>query len=406
MSNFAFLSYHTCPTAELGRETAGGMNVYISQVARELGSNGHRVDVFTRSHSPDVPEIEEIGPRCRVIHIDSGLYEVPKSELYEYVGQFTAGVKKFLNTTNITYDLIYSHYWLSGISGVALAEDWGVPHITMFHTTARMKMSARVGEREPAHRGIAEADIMEAADAVVVATAHERLDVSHLYGISQSKVKVITPGVDVGLFRPADRAKARSALGFGNENIILSVGRIEPLKGIDIILGAMALLDCLGDTRLVVVGGDLQEDPVLRQLQGTAQELGLGDMVTFAGAIPQAELPSYYNAADIFVMPSYFESFGLVALEAMACGLPVIATRVGGPREFVKAGVTGYLIDWHCPEPFAQRLDMVLANPSLHARMAEAATQQASEMTWASTASAILGLYTSLVSNGNHSFAS
>ena len=402
MSNFAFLSYHTCPTAELGRETAGGMNVYINQVARELGSNGHSVDVFTRSHSSDVPEIEEIGPCSRVIHIDSGLHDAPKSELYDYVGQFTEGVKRFQNTTKTTYDLIYSHYWLSGISGIVLAEDWDVPHIAMFHTTARMKMSARIGEREPAHRGIVEGDIMEAADAIVVATAHERREMSHLYGISQSKVQVITPGVDVGLFRPTDRAKARRALGFGKENIILSVGRIEPLKGIDIILGAMALLDRIGDTRLVVVGGHLQHDPALKQLQATAQDLGLRDIVTFVGAVPQVELPLYYNAANIFVMPSYFESFGLVALEAMACGLPVIATRVGGPREFVKAGVTGYLIDWHCPEPFAQRLDMVLANPSLHARMAEAATHQASQMTWANTASDILGLYSSLVSNGHH----
>ena len=164
----------------------------------------------------------------------------------------------------------------------------------------------------------------------------------------------------------------------------------------------MALLDRIRDTRLVVVGGDIQHDPALKQLQATAQELGLADIVAFVGAVPQVELPLYYNAADIFVMPSYFESFGLVALEAMACGLPVIATRVGGPREFVKAGETGYLIDWHCPEPFAQRLDMVLANPSLHARMAEAATQQASQMTWANTASDILGLYSSLVSNGRH----
>ena len=243
----------------------------------------------------------------------------------------------------------------------------------------------------------AETRVIEQASAIVVSTDQEKEDLSRLYGVSPRSVRIIPAGVDLDLFKPVDREDARRSLGIQESNVLLSVGRIEPLKGLEILVRAMALLSDLEDSRLVIVGGKPQEDDELKRLKSIAAELGVETRTTFTGTVQQTELPAYYSAADVFVLPSYYESFGLVALEAMACGTPVIASRVGGPGSFITSGETGYLVPWPCPEPYAQRLDVLLANPALAAAMGKAARAKALTMGWDMAARRIANLYTTLM---------
>jgi D-inositol-3-phosphate glycosyltransferase len=275
--------------------------------------------------------------------------------------------------------------------------------VATFHTLARKKLEARVGEKEPELRISTEHRVLDSADAVVVATEQEREDLVRLYGASPHKIRVIEEGVDLELFHPGDKREARRALGVEDENVVLYVGRIQPLKGLDILLRAMALLRDGANTRLMTVGGDLERDQTLGRLQTMAKGLGIRDRVTFTGAMKHTELPNYYRAADVFVLPSRYESFGLAPLEAMACGTPVVASRVGGLTSYIREGRNGYLVPWRCPEPFAQRLDALLANPSLVESMGRAAREQALKMSWDGVADRMLSLYTRLEDEPLHS---
>ena len=397
MYRLALLSFHGCPVARLGEKDTGGMNVYVLQTARELGRLGNAVDVFTRAHDPDDPQVVELGDNARVIHLQAGSYHSEKGELHRYIPEFLCNLNRYQRTEGIDYDLIHSHYWLSGSVAVQLSSEWGVPHVATFHTLAKTKMQARPGEVEPEMRVTAETRVMRSVDAVVVSTVQEREDLSRLYRLSPHKVHVLPAGVDLRLFRPIDKHVAKRMLGLTEKRIVLSVGRIEPLKGLDILIHAMAALEDPVDTRLLVVGGTPGADPELERLESMASGLGIRDMVTFVGAVDQTELPAYYSAADVFVMPSYYESFGLAALEAMACGTPVIASRVGGPRNFVKNGETGYLIPWHCPEPFAQRMEVLLSNPAMRSVIGASARQKAMTMGWDRMADSMMDLYCRLV---------
>ena len=396
MFRLAYISFHGCPVARLGEKDTGGMNVYVLQLVRELGRRGSLVDVYTRCHDPRDPQIVDLGDGARVIHLKAGPYHTTKESLYEYIPEFLSGLYDFQRSEGIAYDLVHSHYWLSGRVGGILRRRWGVPHVVTFHTLAKAKLRARAGEKEPELRVSTEKMVANRADAVVVSTEQERQDLVRLYQTPRHKVHVVPAGVDLELFQPVERNHARRVLGLGEKRVLLYVGRIEPLKGLDILIGAVALLENVADTRLLVVGGKLGQDAELDRLRYMAAQLGIGDMVTFAGSVPQTELPSYYSAADVFVLPSYHESFGLVALEAMACGTPVVVSRVGGLNTFVKNGETGYLIPWHCPEPFAQRLDMLLANPALRDTMGEAARAHAQEMSWGVVAENMLDIYSCL----------
>ena len=396
MHRLAFLSVHGCPVSRLGEKDTGGMNVYVLQLAKELGRRGSKVDVFTRYHDPNEPQVIELGTNARVIHLKAGPYNRNKDSLPRYIPEFLGSLRRFQQLEEIRYDLIHSHYWLSACAGVRLAQEWEVPHITTFHTLAKTKAQARAGERTSPLRIAAELRAMKNADAIVVSTVQEKEDLSRLYQVSPSKVWTIPPGVDLELFKVADKARARQTLGLNESKIVLSVGRIEPLKGLGILLAAVAGLEDRSDTRLLIVGGELGRDRELERLMSMAGELGIDDMVTFTGAVDQAELPTYYNAADVFVLTSYYESFGLVALEAMACGTPVVSSRVGGPKTFVRDGVTGYLIPWRCPEPFAQRLDTLLSNPALRDSMAGEARSVAQTMRWSRTAHRMSEVYSFL----------
>ena len=405
MYRLALLSFHGCPVARLGEKDTGGMNVYVLQLARELGRLGNQVDVYTRFHDPDDPQIVELGEGARVVHVKAGPYHKTKESLYEYIPEFIGNLCSLQRSQAIAYDLIHSHYWLSGRIGMFLSRRWGVPHVATFHTLAKTKLMARPGERESELRFAVEERVINDADGFVVSTEEEKKDIVRFYRTPSHKLQVIPAGVDLELFRPVGMAQARRMLGLSEKKVILYVGRIEPIKGLDILVSALALLEDMGDTRLLVVGGRPGQDEELDRLKSLAARLGISDMVTFTGAVPQAELPTYYSAADVFVLPSYSESFGLVALEAMACGIPVVASRVGGPSTFVKDGETGYLIPWRCPEPFAQRLDMLLSNPGLRDKMGEAARAKALEMSWTGVAHSMLDYYSCLMSETLESVA-
>ena len=396
MNRVAMLSLHGCPVARLGERDTGGMNVYVLQTARALGEMGRRVDVYTRWHDPRDEQVMSLGENARVVHLKAGPYDRPKGDAHQDIPEFLDKLYAFRRSEDLAYGVVHSHYWLSGAAGLTLADEWGVPHVATFHTLSRKKMQSRVGERESELRACTETAIAGGVDAIVASTRQERDDLAHLYGVPAGRAHVIAPGVDTKLFRRMDPQAARAALGIAESKVILSVGRIEPLKGIDILIRAAAKLEDISDVRLLIVGGSPSSDPEVERLRQVASEVGIGRAVTFTGKVDQTELPTYYSAADVFVLASYYESFGLVALEAMACGVPVIASRVGGPRTFVRDSVTGYLIPWQCPEPYAQRIETLLSNPGLQASMGAAAEAEASKMGWDSAARGASDLYDSL----------
>ncbi len=396
MYSIAVISFHGCPSARLGERDTGGMNVYVLQTAMELGRRGHKVDVYTRYHDPRDPQIVELAENTRIIHLKAGPYAEDKESLPSHIPEFLASLHRFQDTHNLRYDLIHSHYWLSGQVATALSRQWQVPHVACFHTLAKIKQRARAGESEPLRRITGEGEVMAHADAIVGLSRFEKEDMVRLYGAPPHRVHVIPAGVDLSMFQPMDRAVARQRLGLGNKRVILYVGRIEPLKGLEILIDALAQMDNEADTRLLIVGGNPEGDPEVARLGTLARELGVWEGVSFLGTVKQSELPLYYSAANVCVLPSYYESFGLAALEAMACGTPVIASRVGGLQTIVKHGETGYLIPWHCPDPFVERLEMLLGNKALQRVIGDAARAQAEKMSWSMVADRILDLYDSL----------
>ena len=391
--SLALLSYHGCPVARLGEKDTGGMNVYVLQLAREYARRGNRVDVFTRYHDPADPKIVEIEEGARVIHLEAGPLDASKNDLFSYIPSFLDELYRFRREEETSYDLIHSHYWLSGMVGATLSREWGAPHIATFHTLAKTKMRARPGEREPQLRQDIEGHVMSVADGLVVSTDEERQDIIRHYEAPPRNIHVIPAGVNLDMFQPVDQTDARAELGIREERVILYVGRIEPLKGIDILLRAVPMLEYGEDLRVLVVGGNPGNDAELDRLNSLTAELGIVDSVTFTGSVPQSALPTYYSAADVFVLPSHSESFGLAPLEAMACGTPVVVSRVGGMKTFVNSGENGYLVPWRCPESFAQRLDVLLANPELRDAMGQAAREKALKMGWGSVADRMLDYY-------------
>jgi D-inositol-3-phosphate glycosyltransferase len=346
----AMLSVHTCPLAALGGKETGGMNVYVREVSRELGRMGVSVDVFTRSQDPSIQRVVRLGERARVIHLAAGA-EAPmaRERVYDHMDEFVEGVEAWRIAEAIDYDLIHAHYWLSGVAALTLKRRWSVPVLQMFHTLARLKnrVARSAAELEPLVRVEEETRIVSDADRIVAANVVERAELLRDYGAHASRIATIPCGVDTDLFTPGDRAEARRRLGLDDRPVLLWVGRIAPIKGLDTLLDTVARLREAGrDMRLLVVGGEADEPTNGHEtsLRRRIAALGLGESVRFVGPQPQSVLPLYYAAADVTVLPSYYESFGMVALEAMACGSPVIASRVGGLVTTVRDGVTGFLV--------------------------------------------------------------
>ncbi len=397
MCNIAVVSVHTSPLARPGTRDSGGMNVYIRELSREMARRAHTMDIFTRRTDASTPEVVALDERTRVVQVTAGPFAAGKAAVRRHLPAFLRGVLAFQDREGRSYDLVHSHYWLSGWVGQALKAHWGVPHVIMFHTLGEAKNRAHLSEHEPTYRIAGERLVAQGADRIICASASERELLVNLYGVSPQRVSCVPCGVDTDRFRPLSRAGARRRLGLPpGEPLVLFVGRIEPLKGIDILLGAAAQLE--GGFRLLVVGGDARDADRKAELALLAQELGIGQRVTFQDAAPHSELPLYYNAADVCVVPSYYESFGLVALEAMACGVPVVASSVGGLRETVRDGQTGYLVPWRCPEPFAERLDLLLSNEPLRRSLGREARAAVVRFRWSEVAARVEDIYHQMVS--------
>ena len=369
------------------------MNVYVRQLAAALGDLGMQIDIFTREHADVANRIETIGPNVRVIHITAGEPKARVGELYAHLPEFLGQLNAFREEEGLEYDVVHSHYWLSSWVGRELSQAMGVPHVVTFHTLGLIKMQSRAGEVEPAERPVVEAEVMATADRIIAFSPHERDAMARLYGADAGKVSLVPCGVDLSLFRPLDQNSVRARLGLNGEKILLYVGRIEPLKGLELLVETAAQMDSDESVRVVVVGADANGDREMDRVKRLAKERDLEDQIDFVGQVDHNELPLYYNAADVCVVPSYYESFGLVALESMACGTPVVATRVGGLSTIIHHGRTGYLKSWRCPEAFANSVEMIISSDGLQQSMGEAARKRAEGMGWDNVAAMIWNEY-------------
>lgn len=386
----AMLSVHSCPLGSLGTRDTGGMSVYIRELAVELGKLGHSVDIFTRVHDPNDGQIDELGQNARLIHLKAGDgEEMHKLVLYSYLPDFACNVENFRKLNGLSYDLIFSHYWLSAQVGQELRVWWGVPHIVMFHTLGAVKNSLGIGEEEPELRLETERELIRDCHRVIASTEREKEALLHYYGASPEKIGVVPCGVNRELFQPIDQRLARQELGWRDDRIILFVGRIDPLKGIDRLLEAVAYLPDTRGLRLMIVGGDGQSESEIERLHQLARALGIQDLVTFLGLIKHERMPYFYSAADVCVVPSYYESFGLVALESLACGTPVVTTDVGDLRKIIRPGETGYVVASASPTELADKMALILSRPVRDTTSIQSIRASVAHFSWSNIARAI-----------------
>ncbi len=407
----AVVSVHTCPLDQPGTGDSGGMNVYVRSVSRRLAEAGVAVDVFTRNAGRGRP-ITQMSPGVRVIHLDAGPQEpVDKEELSQYLCAFLQSMLRFetgeagrLGISGPVYDAVHSHYWLSGWVGRMAKERWGIPLVHSFHTLGRVKnlALARGEVPEPPARIAGEERVIRSADCVLAPTTGEAAELVTLYSARPERVRIVAPGVETDLFTPGDRHAEKAALGLGGRRVVLFVGRLQPLKSPEIAVEAVAALarrrPDLGPVELVVVGGPSGRSGVQPEsLQALAERLGIGGALRLEPAVPQERLVHFYRAADVVIIPSRSESFGLVALEAEACGTPVVASDVGGLRTAVRDGVTGLLVEPDGPTGYAQGLERLLSEGPLRLAMGAAGVRYARRFDWRTAAAGLASVYEDVV---------
>jgi D-inositol-3-phosphate glycosyltransferase len=403
----AVISMHTSPTASLGKNANGGLNVYVREVATAFSDRGIATDIFTRRQSSDEPEVESLAPLSRVIYLPAGR-GLDKYALYNEVPAFAAGVLDFAAANDISYDLLFSHYWLSGEVACLLRPELSAAWAHVAHTLGLVKNRTLAGgaSPEPALRIRVEGEIAQQANLLIASTLDEKEALVDAYGAPAERVFVVPPGVDLSTFQPVGRHEARRKIGYSSERLLLFVGRLERLKGVDVAIRALGLLRDRGreDLRLLILGDDARnavntdgEESESERLKALASELGVRDRVDFIGPVAHHELPYFYSAADVCVMPSYSESFGLVGLEAQACGCPVVAADVSGLRSVVRDEVSGYLIDGHDAAQYAERIGRLLSEPELAQQMGRRGRLLAQRFSWSRTAEALQQLFDGVV---------
>lgn len=401
----AVLSLHTSPLDQPGTGDSGGMNVYIREVALRLAAQGVEVDVFTRCRGRDEPEIREIAPGTKMITVKAGpCAPLPKSELPRYLPEFLGGVLGRAKADGARYDLVHTHYWLSGWVGRSAKEIWRVPLVASFHTLGKVKnySLARGEPPEPPARLSGEEQVIAEADRILAPTPSEAAQLVGLYRADPSAIRIVPPGVDHTVFFPRARAEARARLHLTDMRLALYVGRLQAHKGPDVAVRSFAEAVARDPDRclvLAIVGGPSgsAHGEEVAHLLDLAAALGVGDRVMLFPPQPQPRLADFYAAADVVLVPSRSESFGLVALEAQACGTPVVAAAVGGLRFVVDDGRTGYLVEGHDPFDHADRLLQIVGDPVLAARLGGEAARQALRFTWDATAAELLCVYRELL---------
>lgn len=410
----AQISVHTSPLATLGGKDAGGMNVYIRELACHLAAQGLPVDIFTRRTDPATPEVREIVPGAKVITLTAGPTEpISKNELFPFLPDFAEQMALYSLREGVRYDVVHAHYWLSGWVAALARRYWDTPFVQMFHTTAHMKNAVSApADREIDLRLVTEKRLLALADGLIAANPDERADLIWHMNVPTEKVCTIPPGVDLELFQPMPKGEARSRIGIaGEERVILFVGRIDPIKGIDTLIDAAQELlsrDTLSPApTFVVVGGDLDGSGAptgpLIQVAETVARLGMADRFRLVGSQPQNELPVFYAAADIVAVPSRYESFGLVAVESLACGTPVVASRAGGLRFTIEEDVSGLLVKPQSASALADGLATLLENDPLRERMAANARRSVERYDWPNIAGQVMHVYRRLA-NGHRAY--
>jgi D-inositol-3-phosphate glycosyltransferase len=396
----AVLSMHTSPVAQPGIGDGGGMNIYVRSLASALARAGVACDVYTRAEHPGQPPVVMVEPNFRVINVPAGpLAPVPKEMLPGLVDEFTEGMLSRIRHCGRDYEVLHANYWLSGQVAHRLKHELSLPMVATFHTLALVKrngFSTRGGSEEVPARVQGETDIIRCADLILASTRDEAGLLDSLYGADPDRIEVLPPGVDHRVFSPGDRAEARARLGHSGRRVLLFVGRIQPLKGLDLAVQALAEIE---DAVLWAVGGPSGADgpAELERVQKLAGDLGVADRLLILPPRPHHELADYYRAADVCLVPSLTESFGLVALEAAACGTPVVAASVGGLRSIVVDGETGFLVEGRDPLEWATAVALLLDDRDLAASMSAQASARSSRWSWCMTAARLRRLCTDLV---------
>ncbi len=355
----AFLSIHSSPVGKAGGKDTGGMSTYLCGLSEALGAMGHKVDIFSRSVVTGAEGIHKMYPNVRLVSFDDGNGSLAKNDIYPHISLIAAEINRLCQQNQCSYDVIFSHYWLSGCVGEILKQNWQIPTLVMFHTLGRAKNEACPEENEPSRRISEEENLARNSDLIITAARLEKERILNYYNLPPRKVEVIPCGIGRMLFKPLDRQKAKEQIGLDSKKIILAVGRIEPVKGFDFLIETTALLPLRDDIKLVIVGGDEQSRDQVAALKEKAASLGMEDRVQFTGRIDHQSLPLYYNAADVTVIPSYYESFALTALESIACGTRIVGAPVGIlPEIFFRlpGGHPGCLITDRTPDLWATKI--------------------------------------------------
>jgi len=396
-----FLSVHTCPLVQPGRGWAGGMNVYVDELARAMAREGIEVDVFTRRHDREVPESITVEPGFSLHHVAAGPpRELDPGRALRYLGVYADGVidrMGFMDDVTV----LHSHYWLSGWAGLRIKRRFGLPHVHSSHTLGRVQQASRRGDETPERlmRIAAEQEVIDESDINVVSGPSEQEDLISRYGADPNRISIVTPGVDHDQFVPGVRQAARMRLGWPEVTTLLYVGRIQPVKGPDLAIEAFAdVATHIADARLVLVGAPAGDDGVreMEALQRKVKSLDLGHLVTFAEPVPHRQLVDVYRAADLVLVPSRSESFGLVAAEAQAAGVPVIAASVGGLKSVVGQGSGGVLVDGWEPSLWSETALRVLTDPALRGQLEAAGPRWAERFSWESAVAKLGSIYEAL----------
>jgi D-inositol-3-phosphate glycosyltransferase len=324
---------------------------------------------------------------------------MPKLAIYDYIQRLASGAEDFRRYNQIQYDLIHSHYWLSGLIGRQLQTLWRVPHAVMFHTLGAVKNSIGIGEYEPELRIESEREVISSCDRIIASTLKEAEDIVKHYGASPDKITVIPCGVNLDLFKPIDKEIARKELGLDHQKVILFVGRMDPLKGLEQLLTALTYIDGEKPPLLIIVGGDAHSQAQVQALQRMAKELNIEDRVTFIGSVAQSRLPLFYSASDVCAIPSYYESFGMVALESLACGTPIVANNVGGMRSIIRHSEMGRIVPDNSPHHLASEISELFRQSEDEAKNTKTRRDTITDFSWATIADKILHEYNRLLGN-------
>ena len=396
MQRVAVLSLHTSPLVQPGVGDGGGMNVYVRELVSALAHAGVECTTYTRAWKKGLPAEINVEPNHTVVHVPAGDVDMPKGDLFNVIPEFTDSVTQHIRANGGT-DVIHANYWLSGVAGHAIKHELNVPLVSTFHTFARVKAAG--GDPEPEFRERYENEVIGCSDAICVSCTEEERQFVSLYGQPPGNLEIVAPGVEHAFFAPGDKRGARKALGLGDAPVLLFVGRIQPLKGVDVAVQSLAELG-RRDAVLIIVGGASgpEGDAEMANVQGLIQALGVENQVRFVEPQPHHILSTYYRAADVVLVPSRSESFGLVALEAAACGTPVVANAVGGLLTIVEHGRTGFLVPDRAPDIFARDIHRVLSDSQLAHQMSVNAAIRAKRYTWSFAAARLRRVYADLTS--------